>query len=168
VSFGSVREAVESQSAALAKLARAHGSEAEEQPASSWARLDDALDGPVLLRLTCEPKGVVFWLAELEQLASGLGLHASAVAQAGNGVLQAALPGSLPASRLDADLIRPLRDGLAPEGGSLVIERAPASMKTELEVWGPIHEDSLAIMTRLKHEFDPDGILNPGRFVGGL
>jgi len=168
VSFGSVCEAVESQSGALARLARAHGGEVEKQPESSWTRLDDALDAPVLLRLACEPKNVVFWLAELEQLAAGLGLHVSAVAQAGNGVLQAALIGTLPASRLDVALARPLREGLATEGGSLVIERAPAALKTALEVWGSIRQDSLTIMARLKHEFDPDGILNPGRFVGGL
>jgi glycolate oxidase FAD binding subunit len=69
---------------------------------------------------------------------------------------------------LESDLVKPLRDGLASEGGSLVIERGPVEMKPLLEVWGPIHKDSLAIMERLKHEFDPDGVLNPGRFVGRL
>jgi len=35
-------------------------------------------------------------------------------------------------------------------------------------VWGPVPEPALAVMKRLKAEFDPRGILNRGRFVGGL
>jgi FAD/FMN-containing dehydrogenase len=35
-------------------------------------------------------------------------------------------------------------------------------------VWGVITPEILAIMTRIKTEFDPMGLLNPGRFVGGL
>jgi FAD/FMN-containing dehydrogenase len=31
-----------------------------------------------------------------------------------------------------------------------------------------VERDALAIMGRLKHEFDPEGVLNPGRFAGGL
>jgi glycolate oxidase FAD binding subunit len=49
-----------------------------------------------------------------------------------------------------------------------VVERAPAALKDEFDVWGPISPDLLTIMSRLKREFDPAGILNPGRFVGGL
>ena len=168
VSVGSVKEAVMSQGAALINLSGAHGGQVQEMPASCWGRLADALVGSVALRLCCEPKRLISWLGELERLAAGLGLGVSVVAQAGNGVLQATLLGEVPDGRLDVNLIRPLREGLAPEGGSVVIERAPAWLKAELDVWGPIDLDSLAIMTRLKKEFDPDGILNPGRFVGGL
>jgi glycolate oxidase FAD binding subunit len=168
VSVGSVQEAVLSQGSALTKLVGAHGGQARECPTSAWNSLGDALQRPTVLRLACEPKRLMFWLGELEQLASGLGVEVSVVAQAGNGMLQAALLGQLPGSRLEVDLVRPLRDGLASEGGSLVVERAPAELKTQLEVWGPIHPDSLQIMARLKREFDPDGVLNPGRFVGGL
>jgi len=167
-SLGSVKEAVLDQGAALTRLIHAHGGQGQETAPSIWNRLGDALDAPVTLRLACEPKGLLFWLGEVEELASGLGLAVSAVAQAGNGVLQFALVGGVPTTGLDANLVQPLRDGLGPEGGSLVVERAPTELKAELEVWGPIPQDSLAIMTRFKQEFDPLGILNPGRFVGGL
>jgi len=50
-------------------------------------------------------------------------------------------------------------------GGSLVIEEAPAGLG--IDPWGPL-PPSFAIMQRLKRRFDPDGRLNPGRFVGGL
>ena len=35
------------------------------------------------------------------------------------------------------------------------------------DVWGPT-ADNFPIMQRLKREFDPHHVLNPGRFVGGL
>jgi FAD/FMN-containing dehydrogenase len=35
-------------------------------------------------------------------------------------------------------------------------------------VWGDIDPETLTIMTRIKREFDPADVLNPGRFVGGL
>jgi FAD/FMN-containing dehydrogenase len=36
-----------------------------------------------------------------------------------------------------------------------------------VNVWGPLRDD-YALMKKLKAAFDPDGILNPGRYVGGL
>ena len=66
------------------------------------------------------------------------------------------------------EIVAPLRAGLAAEGGSLVVERAPLVLKGAADVWGPIPEPALTVMKRLKAEFDPLGILNRGRFVGGL
>jgi len=52
-------------------------------------------------------------------------------------------------------------------GGSLVIESCPDSLWGVLDPWGeaPV---TLPVMRRLKELFDPRGILNPGRYVGGL
>jgi glycolate oxidase FAD binding subunit len=36
-----------------------------------------------------------------------------------------------------------------------------------MDVWGETPA-GFEIMRRLKERFDPDGILSPGRFVGGL
>jgi glycolate oxidase FAD binding subunit len=48
------------------------------------------------------------------------------------------------------------------------VRRAPIELKRDLDVWGPVAADAFAIMQRIKREFDPAGILNPGRFAGGL
>src|SRR5262249_39684075 len=108
------------------------------------------------------------WLSSLERAASRLGLHVSIMAEAGNGVAHAALRGDIPADILSGRLLRPLREELAPGGGRLAVEHAPETLKAQCDVWGPISTDLQAIMTRVKVQFDPDGILNPGRFVGGL
>jgi glycolate oxidase FAD binding subunit len=48
-------------------------------------------------------------------------------------------------------------------GGNLVVERAPAEMKTALPLWGAPGPD-LSLMKRIRLEVDPAGLMNPGRF----
>jgi len=60
-----------------------------------------------------------------------------------------------------------LRRIAAQAGGGLIVEAAPAELKDKLEVWGPPGPD-FALMAELKKRFDPQGVLNPGRFLGGL
>jgi glycolate oxidase FAD binding subunit len=59
------------------------------------------------------------------------------------------------------------RTALATGGGSLVLEEAPAGVRAAVDVWGP-PPPAFALMRRLKDRLDPDALLNPGRFVGGL
>jgi len=49
----------------------------------------------------------------------------------------------------------------------VVVERCPLGVKQQIDVWGDSF-DGMAIMRRIKQQFDPQGILNPGRFVGRL
>ncbi|MBM3945053.1 MAG: FAD-binding oxidoreductase [SAR202 cluster bacterium] len=52
-------------------------------------------------------------------------------------------------------------------GGIAVFEQCPPSLKKTLDVWGGVGE-TLAIMRRMKEQYDPSGTLNPGRFAGGI
>ena len=65
-----------------------------------------------------------------------------------------------------ADTLAKLRSALEP-AGSFVVLQCPPEIKDQLEVWGS-PGDALALMHRVKQEFDPKGTLNPGRFVGGI
>jgi glycolate oxidase FAD binding subunit len=51
-------------------------------------------------------------------------------------------------------------------GGSLVATKSPGDAKNKIDVWGD--SPALPLMRKLKHEFDPKGTLNPGRFIGGI
>jgi hypothetical protein len=51
--------------------------------------------------------------------------------------------------------------------GQVVVAAAPAALKQALDVWGP-PPAGFPIMRALKQALDPNGILNPGRFVGGI
>ena len=65
-----------------------------------------------------------------------------------------------------------LRDELAKTGdtklgGTIVALGCPVAVKRGLDVWGP-PSDAQPLMVRIKQRFDPDGTLNPGRFLGGI
>jgi glycolate oxidase FAD binding subunit len=168
VAFGSVPPAVRSQGEALTRLARARGATVSPVDEAAWARLDALVEGPVVLRLAGEPARLVHWAVEIERHASRVGLAAFVAAEAGSGVIRAALAGAASPEVCRDQVLAPLREALAPEGGSVVVERSAADLKAVVDVWGPVPPEALALMRRLKAEFDPAGTLNPGRYVGGL
>ncbi|ESA35651.1 fad fmn-dependent dehydrogenase [Leptolyngbya sp. Heron Island J] len=100
---------------------------------------------PLLERLAKLPSG---WLARLHN-SSGLGLIA------------------LPADGT-VDMVKSLemlRSHCNSHKGFLTILQAPQSLP--LEPWG-YTGNALTMMNAIKQQFDPHGLLNPGRFVGGL
>jgi len=92
------------------------------------------------------PLGDLAWYATL-----GTGFAGGAVGDA------AAMAAAITAARAQ----------LVADGGSLVVEAAPAALRAAVDVWGP-PPGGFPIMQRLKQRFDPDRRCNPGRFVGGL
>ena len=98
------------------------------------------------------------------------GASPAVVGHPAHGVIGACWPGDTdapPASAPPADALLDARRAVEALGGRLVIERRPAGMKWEIDAWGEIGA-SLGTMRRLKKEFDPAGIFNPGRYVGGI
>jgi len=168
VSIASDEAAVTAQGEVLAEHVRRAGGRVAPLAPAAWMRLRAPLDAPVVLKLAGEPRRIIAWLDRAESLARAAAIEIAAVGQPGNGVLHLALHGVTPGAQLADALVHPLRAELADEGGSVVVERAPAAVKAHVDVWGPVERDALAIMGRLKHEFDPEGVLNPGRFAGGL
>jgi glycolate oxidase FAD binding subunit len=66
-------------------------------------------------------------------------------------------------ARLETGATLELRASIERRGGSLVIVRDAQG----LDAWGSAG-DALPLMRALKQQFDPRGVLNPGRFVGGI
>jgi glycolate oxidase FAD binding subunit len=97
----------------------------------------------------------------MERLA---GLDAGMVAYPTVGIVY----GAWPAGGVGAQQLLELRRYCVEAGrGALVLEKAPAELRAAVDVWGEPRPD-FALMRRLKQQFDPQGILNPGRFVGGV
>jgi glycolate oxidase FAD binding subunit len=174
LAIGSVREAVESQGRAVLALARSLGGDGHEVAHSDfWSGLGRILhterdEQTLLLRVATLIDRVGLGIAELERMATACGFRLLAVAEAGNGVLHARLSGLLAPREWSDSVITPLRERLALEGGSCVLEEGPRRLKDQLDVWGPVDPGAFAIMERLKHAFDPHSLLNPGRFIGRL
>jgi glycolate dehydrogenase FAD-binding subunit len=104
----------------------------------------------------------------LEEEARVRNLSAQLVARAGNGIAYCRLTQTenLPQEKLLSfvDWLRILAKKL---GGYLVIEAIDPALKDRVDVWGYVG-NSFPLMKRLKQTLDPQGILNPGRFVGGI
>ena len=63
--------------------------------------------------------------------------------------------------------LRRIQSAAADLGGGAIVERCPDDVKAHIDVWGA-EPSGMQIMRRLKRQFDPQNILNPGRFLGGL
>ncbi|MCP4579295.1 MAG: FAD-binding oxidoreductase, partial [Deltaproteobacteria bacterium] len=106
----------------------------------------------------------------LETAFSEAGLPCALQAHAGNGVCLARL--LLDGEDNDTmekgvDTVNRLSNLFSEKDGSLVVQTVPPQWKAQLNMWGN-PGSAFPVMKRLKEKIDPLGIMNPGRFVGGL
>ena len=62
------------------------------------------------------------------------------------------------------EIIGRLRGRIAEIGGNLVVERAALAVRALVDAWGGVGKAE-GLMRAIKSRFDPDSLLNPGRFV---
>ncbi|MGI8802041.1 MAG: FAD-binding oxidoreductase [Solirubrobacteraceae bacterium] len=147
--------AAASAAGALAAVLGDAGLETElvEDDDSLWAEQRDrqraAPDGAVV-RVSALP-------SDLERL---LGACESAVVRAALGLAWVRLPGSDPAA------VEALRSALAP--APCVLLDAPEPLRRAVDPWGVGEGPELDLLRRVKARFDPAGVLNPGRYAGGI
>jgi glycolate oxidase FAD binding subunit len=114
------------------------------------------------LRVCVLPSQVAETLELLDRRLIGAAALLSATVSAG--VIRAQMePGRIRA----ATLLDHAREAAERRGGWVNVDAAPASVKRQVDVFGPLRPD-FTIMRRLKEEFDPQGTLSPGRFAGRL
>ena len=66
-----------------------------------------------------------------------------------------------------AGFLAVLRAFLAPTGGHAALLQASPELRQKVDIWGDAGS-ALPLMMRIKQQFDPRGILNRARFVGGI
>ena len=64
----------------------------------------------------------------------------------------------------DAKSVREVRSKAEAAGGRLVMLAAPDDFMRQVGAWGT-PPPTIGIMRRIKQAFDPDGVINPGRFL---
>jgi glycolate oxidase FAD binding subunit len=147
-----------------------------DDPASQqlWERIraltDASEPAAPLLRLALPPSRSIEGLAELRRLAAAAELSPCLCAHAGVGLVYARIPAQSwnePAVDRLTGLVSAARAFAAQQGGSLVVESGPPSLKERIDAWGQVGP-ALGLMRRIKDQLDPEGRLNPGRFVGGI
>lgn len=112
-------------------------------------------DNVVAVKVTSALSGIA------ELVAAGGSRGFATRGSAGTGVLYAVLPAPDAGARVAG--LRATADML---GGSLVVLDAPEPTKAVLDTWGPVR--GIELMRAIKAEFDPDRVMAPGRFVGGI
>lgn len=145
----------------------ASGARRIESPADVWnarSTLWSGAEPSVVCKFSLLPAELGTFLNLVKKTSEPLQLPWRLVAQAvGVGYLR--LEGNDTGALLS--VLQDLRKNLETRGGSLVILRCPLEIKSKMDVWGSAG-DALALMRSIKAQFDPTGVLNPGRFIGGI
>ncbi|WP_370650139.1 FAD-linked oxidase C-terminal domain-containing protein [Oscillochloris sp. ZM17-4] len=130
---------------------------------SVWAAINDlpqaaALDSDeLLLRLSCLPADLERALADAAALAARHGLALRVAARALSGIAYLRAHG-------DEGDLRQLHAELLAGWPQLALLAGPPAIKAEAPIWGA-EIPNLALMRRIKQEFDPENRLSPGRYV---
>jgi glycolate oxidase FAD binding subunit len=168
IRFESIEASVAQQSETASKLLAESGYEvrtfsgsAEEQFWQNHTRLADD-DRGALLKVSVLPTELAETLAVIERLAGKRGYVAAG--RAGAGVFLLRITEEV---QLQKRVIDGLRDALQIGRGSAVVTKCSPELRSHVDVWGPIG-DGLSLMKAVKQQFDPAGILSPGRGPGGI
>jgi glycolate oxidase FAD binding subunit len=109
---------------------------------------------------------VTAFIKEVEQAAEENDIEIAAASHIANGIVYLKIQNSCPDEEV-ANLISTFTRHAVHMGGSFVVEHAAPAVKEEVEVWGPVRGD-IGLMKSMKETLDPNRIMNPGRFVGGI
>ncbi len=141
-----------------------HVAAVASQPPAWWGSAGGAPQEGTLIQ-------VAFWPGKLGSVLTGIaaaaeraGLDPVLRGSAGSGVLHLSVPRSADPARV-AGLVASLRAALH-DRGSAVVQHAPPPVRDLVDLFGPV--PSLNLMRAVKQQFDPDRVLSPGRFAGGI
>ena len=152
IQLASLPEVLRTQADLLESLGRVEGLAVETAAAAVWDARQQLLDRDLVCKATMLPSEIASFAERVRSLGGESVTQATGIMTA---VFPAAAAGQLPQLRRD----------LEAASGSLMVLKQPAESK--LDCWGTL-PDSLPLMREIKRRFDPDGVLNPGRFLGGL
>ncbi len=118
-------------------------------------------DSPIVLQANMRPSRVV----DFCELVNSCQLPCSILAHAGSGVVVVRFE-EFSGGDVSPVLVRQLQPGVALRDGHIKLLQANSSLGDlpRQVVWGT-RDASVSIMEAVRVQFDPDGILNPGRFV---
>lgn len=110
----------------------------------------------VICKLGIRPTEAINLLLKIQQLVQ---VQSQCVIHARTGL------GMLRCNQIRSTQLLELRSHITSKGGFLTLLEAPQSLKSSLDIWG-YTGNALNIMQNLKHQFDPDNLLSPHRFIG--
>ena len=189
--LGGVREAVERQSRMVIDLCDSNGWPATDKGEKFWQILCKGVSGytvyggaqgesywrlirdmgrhsnspaTMIVKATCLPSDAVTLVERIHRIGGeSLSISCNMV----NGVVYGYWPErEISVDELEAR-VTAIRKATAELNGHCVVEACPRELKEHIDVWG-LDGPQLDLMKRIKMQFDPNGTLNPGRFVRGI
>jgi glycolate oxidase FAD binding subunit len=154
VRVATLPEVIRDQAFSLSRLAQTVQLEASDSDSDAWNARQTHFDQAehFVVKAAMLP-------SEISRIASTIRtLGGTSVTQA-TGIMTASIPAS------SSSQLPQLREKLEAIGGSLTVLHHP---KDAIPVTSTVPSDTLPLMRELKHRFDPNRILNPGRFLGGI
>ncbi len=140
-----------------ATVLREHGCEADvvEDDAALWQRQREhqRSTGATVVKVSGLPADLPKALRAADALGGTL------VGRAALGLWWITLPGG-------AEAVQKLREALTP--APCVVADAPEDVRNAVDPWHTDAGEPLVLLRRVKHQFDPAGVCNPGLYVGGI
>ena len=135
-----------------------------EAASELWLQLTEFPVQPaaLVLKANLRPGAVISYMRLLAEADARISIQS----HAGNGIVIAALSEFAVADATHL-IVQRLQPAAVSAGGSLVVLSCPAGELTRQATWGNAPSDA-ALMRAVKEQFDPQGILNPGRFLYGV
>jgi glycolate oxidase FAD binding subunit len=152
IQLASLAEVLHTQAAAVEEMAQSEGLSSREAGDEVWDARQARLAGEIVCKGTMLPAEVARFVDRVR------GLGGESVTQ-GTGIMIASFPAGA------AEGLLQLRREMEEASGSLMVLKQPA--ETKIDCWGTL-PDSFPLMREIKRRFDPEGILNPGRFIGHI
>jgi glycolate oxidase FAD binding subunit len=152
VQLASLAEVLHTQAAALETMAQSEGLRSRGAADDIWSARQLQMAHEFVCKGTMLPSEI----ARFAERVRGLG--GESVTQ-GTGIMIAGFPAGA------ADGLMKLRGEMEQASGSMMVLKQPVESK--LDCWGTV-PDTLPLMRQIKNRFDPEGILNPGRFLGRI
>jgi glycolate oxidase FAD binding subunit len=120
---------------------------------------EDGDNSPVVIKIAMPPSAVTGMIKQLLRHDPECAIQA----HAGSGIIIARFA-KFAQSDLTHTLVGRLRPAAINLGGSLVVVSSKLDGLTPHLIWGG-RTDAIVLMENIKRQFDPENILNPGRFV---
>jgi glycolate oxidase FAD binding subunit len=162
--FQNIEVSVETQSHQLLQIGEALGLKGQllaADEATLWQQLQLHMErrtptAPIACKIGVLPSKAVETLTQINAITA-----ASGCIHAGSGL------GLLRLGEISAQTLLKIRHLCEAQGGFLTLLEAPIPLKQQIDVWG-YSGNALDLMQKIKHQFDPDHLLSPHRFVGGI
>ncbi len=165
VRLDGIRAGIEAQRKLLQQLASdMRAGEAEDKVWRAREELWQGAEPSLICKLSFMPSQLAAAIEGIMRLCSSPQLGWRMVAQ---GIGLATLRIEAPESAQLQFALNGIRATVQAGGGTVVVLNCPLGMKKQIDVWGATG-DAQRLMLRVKQQFDPRGILNRGRFVGGI